>query len=154
MTSVPAPAPTTTAEAETEAELAARLRLSVMRLARLLRSSAGDGVTASQLSVLSTLERRGATTLGELSALEQVKPPTMTRVVASLEELRLVTRTPDARDRRVARVALTGDGSDLLARSRTRKDAYLAARLHRLGDGERDALARAADALDRLLAGT
>lgn len=148
MTSVPAPSPT-----ETDAELATRLRLSVMRVARLLRRSAGDDVTASQLAALATLERRGATTLGELSAIEQVKPPTMTRVVASLEELGLVVRTADPHDRRVARVAVTDAGRALLARNRTRKDAYLASRLRGLDADDREALARAADALERLLGG-
>ena len=149
MTSVTPPAPTT----DTDAELAARLRLSVVRVARLLRSSAGDDVSPSQLAALATLERRGPTTLGELSAVEQVKPPTMTRVVASLEELGLVARTTDPKDRRVARVAVTEAGHDLLARSRTRRDAYLADRIGRLGPLERDDLARAADALERLLEG-
>lgn len=151
MRTVPAPASATRQGTETDSELAARLRLSVMRVARRLRTSAGDDVTASQLAVLATLERRGPTTLGELSAVEQVKPPSMTRVVASLEELGLVVRTADQRDRRVARVAVTEAGRELLARSRTRKDAYLAARLRQLGDDERDAVARAADALERLL---
>lgn len=153
MSPVPSnPAPDSPAPpVETDAELAARLRLAVMRLARVLRSQAGDDVTASQLSVLSTLERRGDATLGELSGVERVKPPTMTRVVASLEELGLVSRTGDPADRRVARVAITAAGRALLRRSRTRKDAYLAARLRALDAGDRAALAGAADALERLL---
>lgn len=143
-----APAP------EPDAEVAAHLRLSVMRVARLLRAHAGDEVSASQLSALSTLDRRGPATLGELSATERVKPPTMTRVVASLEESGLVVRTADQRDRRVARVAITDAGRELLARTRSSKDAFLAARLRTLPDADRRALARAADALDRLLDGS
>lgn len=139
---------------EPDAEVAARLRLSVMRVARLLRVHSGDEVSASQLSALSTLDRRGPTTLGELSATERVKPPTMTRVVASLEEMGLVTRTADPRDRRVARVAVTDAGRELLARTRSSKDAFLAARLATMPDADRRALARAADALDRLLDGS
>lgn len=142
---VPPPPP------EGDAELAARLRLAVMRLARLLRSESGDDVTASQLSALSSLERRGPLTLGELSAVERVKPPTLTRVVASLEELGLVTRTVDDFDRRVARVEATAAGRQLLARARSRKDAFLAARLRALSDRDRVALGAAADALERLL---
>lgn len=136
---------------EGDAELAARLRLAVMRLARLLRSESGDDVTASQLSALSSLERRGPLTLGELSAVERVKPPTLTRVVASLEELGLVTRTVDDFDRRVARVEATAAGRELLARARSRKDAFLAARLRALSEQDRVALGGAADALERLL---
>ena len=156
MSSVTASATSATAAdpaSETDAELAARLRLSVMRVARLLRSEVGDDVTASQLSVLSSLERRGAMTLGELSGVERVKPPTMTRVVTSLDELGLVTRTTDELDRRVARVAVTDAGRELLARNRTRKDAYLAARLATLDAADRAALGGAADALERLLEG-
>jgi DNA-binding MarR family transcriptional regulator len=147
-------APTVAHAAEPDAEMAARLRLSVMRVARLLRVHSGDEVSASQLSALSTLDRHGPTTLGELSANERVKPPTMTRVVASLEEMGLVTRTTDQRDRRVARVAITDAGRELLARTRSSKDAFLAARLSTLPDADRRALARAADALDRLLDGS
>lgn len=146
--------PTAATAPESDAEVAARLRLSVMRVARLLRSHSGDEVSASQLSALSTLERRGPATLGELSATERVKPPTMTRVVASLEEMGLVARTADPLDRRVARVAITAAGRKLLARTRTSKDAYLADRLSTLPEADRDALARAADALDRLLDGS
>lgn len=136
---------------ESDAEVAARLRLAVMRLARLLRGHIGDDVTASQLSALSSLERSGPLTLGELSSVERVKPPTMTRVVASLEELGLVSRTVDDLDRRVARVEATAAGRDLLARSRSRKDAFLAARLRTLSSEDRAALSDAADALERLL---
>ena len=136
---------------ETDDELAARLRLSVTRLARRLRIQTDDGATASQLSALSSLARRGPLTLGELSAVERVKPPTMTRIVASLEEARLVYRTVDPADRRVARVELTDAGRQLLDRSRLRKDAYLAARLRRLSAQDRASLCRAADALDHLL---
>lgn len=136
---------------EADAELAARLRLSVMRLARRLRQEADADVTASQLSALASLAWRGPLTLGELSAAERVKPPTMTRIVASLEDLGLVTRTVDPADRRVARVAVSTTGERLVERSRHRKDAYLAARLGALGADDRAALAAAVDAIERLL---
>ncbi len=146
--------PTAATDPESDVEVAARLRLSVMRVARLLRANSGDEVGASQVSALSTLDRRGPATLGELSGTERVKPPTMTRVVASLEEMGLVTRSADPRDRRIARVAITDAGRELLARTRSSKDAFLAARLATLPDADREALARAADALDRLLEGS
>ncbi|HEX2701230.1 MAG TPA: MarR family transcriptional regulator [Acidimicrobiales bacterium] len=132
-------------------ELAARLRLSVMRLARRLRQQADADVTASQLSALSSLARRGPLTLGELSAAERVKPPTMTRIVASLEDLGLVTRSADPADRRVARVAVSADGLRFIDRSRHRKDAYLAARMGALTPADQAILAAAADALEHLL---
>ena len=74
----------------------------------------------------------------------------MTRIVARLEEWGYVTRVVDPDDRRVARAAITDAGRDLLARSRTRKDAYLAQRIAELSDRERAALARALPLLERL----
>ncbi|MGH9178328.1 MAG: MarR family winged helix-turn-helix transcriptional regulator [Acidimicrobiales bacterium] len=140
-------------EREPHDELAARLQLSVTRLARRLRTTARDDVTASQLSALSSLACRGALTLGELSAVELVRPPTMTKIVASLEEAGLVLRSVDHLDRRVARVELTAKGRTLLDQRRLRKDAYLAEQLRRLSPADREALVRAADALDRLVDG-
>ena len=74
----------------------------------------------------------------------------MTRIVARLEEWRYVTRVVDPADRRVARVAITDTGRELLARSRTRKDAYLARRVAELTDAEQALLARALPLLERL----
>lgn len=140
-----------TTSAEVDPEVTARLRLVVMRLARRLRGQAEGGVTASQLSALSSLCNRGPLTLGELSAVERVKPPTMTRIVTSLEELGLVARVPDPDDRRVCRAELTGAGRRLLEGNQRRKDAYLASRLAALPDADRAAVAGAVDALERLL---
>ena len=134
-----------------DAELAARLRLSVTRLARRLRQKSDVEATASQISALATIERLGPLTIGELSAAERVQPPSMTRIVAGLEELDLIQRETDERDRRVARVRVTSLGQRLLERSRSKKNAYLAARLGSLTDEERGALAHAADILERLL---
>jgi DNA-binding MarR family transcriptional regulator len=74
----------------------------------------------------------------------------MTRIVARLEEWGYVTRLVDPDDRRVAHVAITDTGRELLARSRTRKDAYLAQRIAELTDAERELLARALPLLERL----
>jgi DNA-binding MarR family transcriptional regulator len=136
-----------------EAELASRLRLTVTRLARRLRTQLPGELSPSQLATLSSVERLGPLTLGELSAVERVKPPTMTRIVACLEEQGLVTRTVDPTDRRVARVAASADGLRFVDRSRSHKDAYLAERLRALDPDDRAALERAADVLDRLLEG-
>lgn len=134
-----------------DAELAARLRLSVTRLARRLRQKSDVEATASQISALATIERLGPLTIGELSAAERVQPPSMTRIVAGLEELGLIQRETDERDRRVARVRVTPLGQRLLARSRSKKNAYLAARLGSLTNEERAVLAHAADLLEQLL---
>src|SRR5438132_33153 len=114
-----------------DAELAARLRLSVTRLARRLRQKSDVEATASQISALATIERLGPLTIGELSAAERVQPPSMTRIVAGLEELDLIQRETDERDRRVARVRVTSLGQRLLERSRSKKNAYIADRVNK-----------------------
>jgi DNA-binding MarR family transcriptional regulator len=136
------------------AELAARLRLVVARLHRRARTEAvteGDDVSASRLAALATVEKRGPITLGELAAEEQVQPPSMTRIVARLEEQGLVTREVDPTDRRVARVVVTPAGTELLAVTRTRRTAFLAQRVARFTDDERRALADALPLLERIL---
>jgi DNA-binding MarR family transcriptional regulator len=97
------------------------------------------------------VDRLGPLTLGELSAVERVKPPTMTRIVACLEEQGLVTRTVDRSDRRVARAETTALGRDFLQGSRNKKDAYLAERLRNLDSTDKAAVERATDILERLL---
>lgn len=134
-------------------ELASRLRLSVTRLARRLRQEAEPGITPSMLIALSSIDRAGEMTIGELCAVEQVQPPTMTRIVAALVEAGLVTRELDPDDRRVARVRATREGAKLLQRSRKRKEAYLARRLRGLDPSELVVLGEAADILERLVAG-
>jgi len=133
-------------------ELATRLRLGVMRLARRLRREAESGITPSQLSALSVVER-GPVTIGALSAAEQVRPPTMTSVVAALIQQGLATREPDPVDRRVAWIMVTPEGRKLLRSVRRRGDAYLAARMRSLSPEDLDALNRASEILDRLTEG-
>lgn len=135
------------------AELASQLRLAVARLSRRIRQEtaiAGEELTSSSQAALATIERLGPITLGELAAVEQVQPPSMTRIVARLEEYGYATRVVDSADRRVARAAITDAGRKLLATSRTRKDAFLALRVARLTDTERALLARAIPLLEHL----
>ena len=88
--------PTTTAvSAHDDPELAAHLRLVIMRLARQLRSQTVAGLSPSLISALVTIERKGPLTLGQLAALERVKPPSVTRMVAALEGAGLVRREAD-----------------------------------------------------------
>lgn len=122
-----------------------------MRLARRLRQQAATDATPSMLSALSSLDLAGPLRLGDLASLEQVRPPSMTRIVARLEEEGLVERAPDPGDRRSALMSLTRAGRDLIARNRTRKDAYLAHRIRSLDPGDIEALGAALPALERLL---
>ncbi len=134
-----------------EAELAARLRMAVTRISRRLRQQAETGATPSQLSALSSVERLGPLTLGDLALQERVQPPSMTRVVANLEDSGLVVRQVDDKDRRVVRVQLTAEGRKVLQRSRTRKNAYLARRMRAIGGEDRAVLAEAVAVLERLI---
>jgi len=133
------------------AALAARLRLGVTRLARKLRREAEAGITPSMLSALSSAERRGPLTMRDLCSAEQVQPPTMTRIVAALVEAGLVVRESDPVDGRVAWVRVTPQGRRLLARSRRRKEAYLAKALGALDPHELEHLETATGVLERLI---
>jgi DNA-binding MarR family transcriptional regulator len=149
--STPRGAETGAVDAE-QTEMASRLRLAVTRLHRRLRQQSAGGLTQSQGSALASVDQLGSPTLGELATRESVQPPSMTRIVAALEELALVTRIVDQADRRVARVTLTNEGRDVLARSRSLKNAFLAEQLHRLSPEERTELARLTGLLERLIA--
>jgi DNA-binding MarR family transcriptional regulator len=134
----------------TPTALGSQLRLAILRLSRRLRQQAVGDITASQLSALSAVAKRGEVTLGELAAIEQIAPPSMTRIAARLEEQGLLERRTDASDRRVARVVASPTGEALLAETRTRRDAFLAARLRSLTPEERSILAKAVPLLERL----
>jgi DNA-binding MarR family transcriptional regulator len=152
-TSMPIPAPSSgpsTAELSDGAEIAARLRLSATRLARILRQQADLGLTPSQITALATIAREGPLTLGALADTEHVTPPSMTKVVERLEGLGLIERRADALDRRRVLAAVTPAGGAMLAEARARKDAILSRRVAELEPGERDRLAAALDVLDRL----
>ena len=98
--------------------MADRLRLSATRLARRLRQESGTDLTPSQLAALASIDRHGPLTLGTLAEVEQVAPPSITKVVAKLEAAELVVRRADDADRRVAWVSLTPAGATRLARIR------------------------------------
>lgn len=134
-----------------ETELASRLRLAVTRLHRRLRQHAAGGLTQTQASALASIGQLGSPTLGALAARESVQPPSMTRIVGALEELGHVSRVIDPADRRVARVTLTAQGHEVLQRSRSLKNAYLAQQLHRLPPDERQALGNLTVLLERLV---
>ena len=138
--------------ATVDTALASALRLSVVRLNRRLRGQRADtSVTLTQLAALSTLKRHGALTPGELAAHEKVQPPSMTRVLAALEERGLVERRPHPTDGRQALVELTTEGRDLLRSEVRMREAWLARKLGELSDEERATLRAASDLIDRLV---
>ena len=127
-----------------------KLAMSVMRLERRLRQRSAGGVTASQYAALVTISKNGELTLGELAAAEGVAPPSMTRVAANLARAGLVHRRTDPLDRRVALVALSPAGAQLLAEARTWRELYLRELLDDMAPEDVEVLERAADLMSRL----
>lgn len=103
-------------------------------------------------AALATIECHGPMTPSELAARERIQRPTATRVLARLDEMGLIARTTDPQDRRSSLVSVTPEARALLHEQRTRKTAFLAARLDGLDAQDRAALERAADVLERMLA--
>jgi len=133
--------------------LAPRLRFAVTRTARRLRQEAGGGLSPTLNAALATVAGHGPLTPSELAARERIQRPTATRLIAKLEADGLVARTADPADGRSFLIAATADGAALIQELRTRKDAFLAARLRRLPSEDRAVLARAAELLEDLLEG-
>jgi DNA-binding MarR family transcriptional regulator len=134
-------------------DVADRLHSAAIHLLRWLRREDDrSGLSAPRLSALSVVVFAGPITLGALAAIEQVRPPTMTRLVAALETDGLVVREADPADGRVTLVRATPRGRSLLSAGRARRVAALAAALGDLGDDERAVLAHAAALVERLAA--
>jgi len=146
----------TAAQTRSDVGLATALRISVSRLARRLRvERTAQGTPESELSdtqfaALSALERHSAMTPGELAEHEKVQPPSMTRVIAVLEERGLVMRAPHLTDRRQVVLTVTDEGRTVVHRARRRRDAWLAKRLKELSPQERATLRAAAPILEKL----
>jgi DNA-binding MarR family transcriptional regulator len=133
------------------ARIADRLHSGAIHLLRRLRvEDAASGLTAPRLSALSVIVFGGPLTLGALAAAEQVRPPTMTRLVTALERDGLVIRQPDPDDRRQVLLRATPAGRRLLEEGRARRTSTLARRLAALPPADLEALVRAADLLERL----
>jgi DNA-binding MarR family transcriptional regulator len=120
-------------------------------MARRLRQEAGAELSPSQTAALATIERHGPLTPSELATRERVQRPTVTRVLARLEEAGLVERAADPDDRRCSLLSVSAAGRSLLAAARTRKDAYLSTRLESLDAEDRAVLDHAAGILERML---
>lgn len=130
--------------------LASRLRFSVLRLARMLRQQDEGTFGATATSTLATVTREGDPTLGELAASERVAAPTMTKVVAKLEDAGFVRREVDPADRRVSRVLLTPAGRRYMDETRSRRTAWLVEQMEGLPAGDIDRLVAAVGAVERL----
>ena len=133
------------------ADLAHDLRLATLRLARRLRQQRADhGLPLGQLSVLATLDRCGPLTPGALAHHEQVRPPSMTKVLANLADGGWIDRVPDPSDGRQQLVSLTDTARTLLYEDRRRRDEWLAEHLLGLDREQRAALRAALPVLEVL----
>jgi DNA-binding MarR family transcriptional regulator len=131
------------------AELADKLHSAAIHLLRgVRREDAAAGLPPAQLSALSVVVFGGPLTLGRLAEAEQVRSPTMTRIVTGLERAGFVTREPDPDDARVTLVSATTAGRELLLEGRRRRVSVLEARIAELEPFERAAIAAAIDALE------
>jgi DNA-binding MarR family transcriptional regulator len=120
-------------------------------LRRVRKQDGASGVGPAQLSALSVLVFGGPKTLGELAAAEQVKPPTMSRIVAGLARSRMAEITADPHDARRMRIRATARGTRLLQKARRLRIEYLAAQLDGLGPDELGKLNQALEILQRIL---
>lgn len=131
-------------ELRSPARVADRLHSTAIQLLRRLRAEdRRTGLSGPRASALSVVVFGGPVTLGELAAAEQVKPPTMTRLVTAMEAQGLVKREGDASDARVVRVRATPRGIRILQEGRARRIARLQAALQELSEEELALLGRA-----------
>jgi DNA-binding MarR family transcriptional regulator len=134
------------------AAVADRLHSAAIHLLRRVRKQdVATGEGPARLSALSVLVFGGPKTLGELAAAEQVKPPTMSRIVAGLAKSRLIEIAEDPEDARRMQIRATAKGKSILQKGRERRIAYLAAQINRLTPEELKVLGDAVDILSRAL---
>lgn len=133
------------------AELSTDLRLAILRLSRRVRhEAAAADLGEAQYCVLAELTREGAVTPRALADHARVRPPTMTRTIAGLEEQGLVVRRPHPDDGRQILVELTEAGVELVAETKRRRTAWMSRRLAELTEAERELLAEATIIIRRL----
>jgi DNA-binding MarR family transcriptional regulator len=132
--------------------LATQLERRVARVTQVLRANARSRSGVAALLTLRRLDDEGPLRVTDLAAAELVAQPTMTGIVRRLEHDGLVVRTPHPQDARASRIALTDAGRNELTTVRAQRAAVLQARLDRLDDDARAALAAAIEPLDDLLA--
>jgi len=136
----------------TQTEVADRLHSAAIHLLRQLRlQDHASSVGPAKLSALSILVFVGPKSLGELAQMEQVKPPTMSRIVDGLEEEGFVKRKTDENDGRSIRISATAKGKKLLVDARARRIHDLTERLHGLSIDQLRCLEEASALIDQIL---
>lgn len=137
---------------ETDLETAARLRLAVARMQRLLRSQEMGGLSLTEASCLAVIGRRGPMPLNEIAASEHLSAPSVTKTITRMEEAGLIDRLNDPTDRRVSLVTLSKKGRALVDQIRSRRNAFLLLRLQELSPADLEAVEQALPILERLSA--
>ena len=131
--------------------VAERLHGAAIRLIRRLRKSdLASGLAAPKLSALSVLVFGGPHTVKELAAAEQVRAPTMSRLLAELESAGLVQKSKDPEDGRIVRVQATARGRNLMEAGKSRRLEVLAAQIRSLDVRERRLISTAVKVIERL----
>jgi DNA-binding MarR family transcriptional regulator len=138
-------------ESPDTSETAARLRRSITRLNRRLRQGSLGGISPAQVSMLASIEKLDRPSLGDLALVEQVQPPSVTRMVRTLEEAGLITTSPDADDRRCTRATVTAQGRRELNAIRRRKTEFLEEKLRSLSPEEQSRAESLVELLEHLL---
>jgi len=133
------------------AALADQLRPVLLRLSRELRREAQSlGVTGGQVALLFLIKRNPGVTASELAERERMSAAGMSGHIARLESAKLIERTR-AEDRRRIGLSLTPTGAKILTSVRKRRTVWLAGHLKSLSAAERQAIADALPALEKLL---
>jgi len=134
-------------------ELADRLHSTAIHLLRQVRvQDAASGLAPARLSALSVLVFGGAMSLNDLARAEQVRPPTMSRIVDALESANLIRRTVNQQDRRAVVLEATEKGTAILWQGRKRRVKFLAKHLSRLSEQERKQIEAAIKAIQKAMA--
>jgi len=133
-------------------ELADRLHSSAIHLLRQVRvQDSATSLAPARLSALSVLVFGGAMSLNELARAEQVRPPTMSRIVDALESEGLIRRTVNQQDRRAVVLEATEKGTAILWQGRKRRVKFLAKHLSRLSEQERKQISDAIKAIQKAM---
>ncbi len=148
----PPPHKSQTGNSQDVLAIADRLHSAAIHLLRRVRKrDVATGQGPARLSALSVLVFGGPKTLGQLAAAEQVRPPTMSRIVAGLARSHLIEITPDPDDARRLRIRSTAEGERLLHRGRQLRVEHLASQLNRLTEAELAKIADAVQVLQKML---
>ena len=126
------------------------VRVDLAACYRLIAHFGWDDLILTHISALGTLRKSGPMSAGDLAACERVQPPSMTKVIAYLEERGLVRREAHPSDKRSAIIAITEQGLDLLNSERRSRDLWLTQRLSRLTPDERALVRSVIPVLDKL----